>query len=723
MNLTFISAGAGSGKTYELTKIICQAVESGIKPERIIATTFTNKASDEIRERVTEAFFEKGNLVMVQEAPAITIGTVNSVCGQLLGKFAFEAGLSPRLRVIEVEESAALLRRVMESSVSPADSEKLLEIEKRLGYERDAEDSWLKTALNIVAAVRSNGIGVSTLKAMAEQNAADLLSIFGPALPDPEPDLKDALERAIPEMEERQREKAVGKSETYLDHCREFLVSLTKVRCTWKQWVELARGGYGKNCKEAGCVVEELAARYKSHPQFHDDIRTYIQLCFRAAANSLEAFAVAKRAAGLIDFVDQECLLNDTLDSPEVQDRLSEELGLLLVDEFQDTSPIQLSVFVKLARLAQGTVWVGDVKQAIYGFRGSDARLMASVLESLPSLGGQMEFLDKSWRSRPALVQFSNALFVPAFAGELEAAHVKLTAERSEYTDKAAFAHWLLPGNQGEQVSSLAAGILALEASKFPVMDKESKRQRPIAWQDIAVLVRQNATAENVRASMKTAGIPCEGERSGLRSRPVRALLLACLRRLNDRWDSLASAEILALSAGLSPEDWLEERMDYLAKPGVDQGLWRCSGKKASPLLQGIEGLRPLALVLSPLELSQTLVTRCHLDRIVAGWSEDPAEASQRIADLDALLELIASHQEEGLSSGDAATLLTPAKPRACPARRDGGRPSNGAARDRTRAGRAAAGSLCYGPSARPSGALRIPRSRHMAVTLRARAT
>jgi len=61
--------------------------------------------------------------------------------------------------------------------------------------------------------------------------------------------------------------------------------------------------------------------------------------------------------------------------------------------------------------------------------------------------------------------------------------------------------------------------------------------------------------------------------------------------------------------------------------------------------------------VLSPLELSQTLVTRCHLDRIVAGWSEDPVEASQRIADLDALLELIASHQEEGLSSGANVSL------------------------------------------------------------------
>ena len=91
-------------------------------------------------------------------------------------------------------------------------------------------------------------------------------------------------------------------------------------------------------------MVEEMAARYKGHPRFHNDIRTYIQLCFRAAADSLDAFKAAKREAGLIDFVDQESLLHDALDSPEVQGRLSEELGLLLVDEFQDTSPIQLSV-------------------------------------------------------------------------------------------------------------------------------------------------------------------------------------------------------------------------------------------------------------------------------------------------------------------------------------------------------------------------------------------
>lgn len=656
MNLTFISAGAGSGKTHKLTEIVSQAVESGLRPERIMATTFTNKASDEIRERVTEAFFKKGDLAMVQEAPAITVGTVNSVCGQLLSKFAFETGLSPRLRVIEPQEAETLLTRVMERSVSAEDRAALFEMEERFGFERDKKDAWMGFTHDIVAAVRGNDIGVAELKAMSERNAADLLSSFGPALIDPEPDLSAALEQAIPLMEECQRNKSVGKSETYLELCRELLKSLNKGRWSWRQWIELARGGYGKNCQEPGSLVQEAAARYRSHPRLHHDITTYLQLCFGAAADSLSAFAMAKREAGLIDFVDQECLLHAALDNSEVQARLGEDLGLLVVDEFQDTSPIQLSVFLKLARLAERTVWVGDVKQAIYGFRGSDARLMASVLESLPALGGHMEVLDTSWRSRPALVQLANAIFVPAFANELKPAHVGLKAQRSEYTDEAVFAHWLLPGNQAEQTSALVSGIMDLEASKFPVMAKETKTKRPISWNDIAVLVRQNVTAEQVRAGLRAAGIPCHGGSSEPVSNPVKALLLACLRRLNDREDSLASAEILALSAGLSPEDWLEERIDSL-QGKVDQGLWRCSGEHANPLLQNIESLRPLVLLLSPLELTQSLVARCHLDRIVAGWSEDPTVARQRISNLDVFLELIAAYEEEGLSAGASISL------------------------------------------------------------------
>ena len=75
---------------------------------------------------------------------------------------------------------------------------------------------------------------------------------------------------------------------------------------------------------------------------------------------------------------------------------ISEEFDLLVVDEFQDTNPIQLALFIRLAALVKhGAVWVGDVKQAIYGFRGSDPALMDAVLasvapERMPTLGSHL---------------------------------------------------------------------------------------------------------------------------------------------------------------------------------------------------------------------------------------------------------------------------------------------------------------------------------------------
>ena len=95
---------------------------------------------------------------------------------------------------------------------------------------------------------------------------------------------------------------------------------------------------------------------------------------------------------------------------------MQDELDLLLVDEFQDASPIPLALFLKLAGLAKEAVFVGDIKQAIYGFRGSDPVLMQAVLKEVESRqGGRTDILERSWRSRPALVAYTNRLFVHAF--------------------------------------------------------------------------------------------------------------------------------------------------------------------------------------------------------------------------------------------------------------------------------------------------------------------
>src|SRR3546814_6948219 len=100
--------------------------------------------------------------------------------------------------------------------------------------------------------------------------------------------------------------------------------------------------------------------------------------------------------------------------------------------------PIQLALFMKLTALAAETFWVGDIKQSIYGFRGSDSQLMESVISALPKLGGTTEVLDQSWRSRTALVELVNEIFVNVF-DRIQASHVKLKPQRRAQSADAAY--------------------------------------------------------------------------------------------------------------------------------------------------------------------------------------------------------------------------------------------------------------------------------------------
>jgi len=101
-NITYISAGAGSGKTYKLTHILADLIsQHKVKPEEVILTTFTRKAASEIRERAKEVLYEKG---MVEEAAKLDlarIGTVHSVAYSFIGKYWYYLGISPNLRELQ----------------------------------------------------------------------------------------------------------------------------------------------------------------------------------------------------------------------------------------------------------------------------------------------------------------------------------------------------------------------------------------------------------------------------------------------------------------------------------------------------------------------------------------------------------------------------------------------------------------------------------------------
>lgn len=113
---------------------------------------------------------------------------------------------------------------------------------------------------------------------------------------------------------------------------------------------------------------------------------------------------------------DQEFLALRLLEREEVCQRISQELELLVVDEFQDTSPIQLAILLKLAEVCGKAVWVGDQKQSIFGFRDTDPALMDACMDQLGKEAAT-ETLPKSWRSRPGLVELTSHVFARAFAG------------------------------------------------------------------------------------------------------------------------------------------------------------------------------------------------------------------------------------------------------------------------------------------------------------------
>jgi len=415
-DMRFISAGAGSGKTYALTKALNEHLQAGsVKPKSVIATTFTRLAAKELKDRVREALIEIDHIALSEQIELSRIGTVNSVCGRLLEDFAFEAGIPPGQETLDETRAGLMFRRALDRIIRQDHDQiaTVIDVATRLSIE-----DWEGEVKKIVDSARANNIDANTIRTFAESSAKSLLAYF----PDPSDSfnsaaLGNALSKAISGIQ-NQIDKSLdttGTTKKYLKKIRGAKIKLTAKQLPWATWASLAksesRDGPGKNSKEFGNLVTLAAVDFGKNPKLHEDINFFIRTLFEIAAASLETYQTFKAQRGLVDFVDQEQRLFETLDDVNVQERLRSDLDLLMVDEFQDTSPIQLAVFLKLAALSDNVIFVGDVKQSIYGFRGADPSLMEAIIKNLDSLEMEDQVLPNSYRSRPPLVHLVNDIF------------------------------------------------------------------------------------------------------------------------------------------------------------------------------------------------------------------------------------------------------------------------------------------------------------------------
>jgi ATP-dependent exoDNAse (exonuclease V) beta subunit len=306
---------------------------------------------------------------------------------------------------------------------------------------------------------------------------------------------------------------------------------------------------------------------------------------------------------------------------------------------------------------------VGDIKQAIYGFRGSDTTLMTKILAALHGLGGESEVLPNSWRSRPALVQLANAVFTPAFAGQLQPSEIELKPVRCDKDDGLAgpaLLNWMLNGpNIGERNAALAAAIESLVASGEKVFDKETRKSRALRYADIAILCRLNDGVAEVAAALKDQGVPSATSKAGLLATPEATLALACLRRLNDTGDTLATAEIVSLADGAEPESWVADRLCHLAAEDKKSEWLEVDTERgpAHPLLARLAAMRPRLALLSPAEALQAVMTECDLPAVVLRWKPDAEVARQRLANLEQLAGLATQYEDACRNEQRAASV------------------------------------------------------------------
>lgn len=664
-NLQIISAGAGSGKTYRLTHEMVRLLREGVRANGIIATTFTRKAAAELQERVRVKLLEEG---MTDQADALTnalIGTVHGLGVKLLRRFAFEAGISPEVDIIADEDQQLMFNQALATVLTAERVEVVEALSNRLGLHKREYYDWRKEVKQLTDVARANDFSIDLLEESKKRSFESFLPYLGEAAVVPgegfNEQLKQALHDTILRLENNEDSTKKTASEIQLLKNMQRELQL-RGELYWHQWVRIGKLKVGAKSRDDVEELTEIALAHTGHPEFRADVRDFIHQVFDIAIESLREYDRYKKERGLIDYTDMEVLIKRLLDHPQVQQVLQEELDLLLVDEFQDTSPIQLEIFLRLSRFAKFSIWVGDPKQSIYGFRGAEPRLMQAIVEKTGGIRPE-NIQGFSWRSREDLVLAVNSIFCKAF-DDIPQEQVALapkrckkaipekTANEKNEPPKTGLAlqHWHFqydgegraPGRPWMENCIAETLRVRLEEGiyVFPKEEGQWRRARP---GDVAILCRSNNECQLVAQALHRSGLKAAISRSGLMATAEAKLILACLKFILNQYDSLSIAEILLLAGGMPIEEIIENRIGYLREKEQDTSPGRREAwAAANPFIRSLNDLREQVVELSSAEILDLLLEELDLRRIIVSWGND----RQRLDNIDVLRRYALQYEE-----------------------------------------------------------------------------
>lgn len=417
-----VRAGAGAGKTTQLTERVLSFVLDYLKVKsslpRIVVTTFTKKATQELRERLTKRAFEIGDPKLIQFVNSksnLHISTIHGVLSLFLRRYGIWMGMDSGFSILDSESSRKGTRRQIRNVLV-----------QRPNYVELLESYSVEQIIDITEELKGH-FGRS-----AEIKPADEVKVWRAGISSLELILKELLEVAKSIQSEAQDQKWQEYGDHICSLSESFLENLsrsTNPKDSFKLELENFIEGVKERKKpsflkkkppvseETDIFLKDVLDEIKkinSEEYSLETLKEYVQLSnlvFEFVKYYLGEDRTQKSELGVLDLSELEGVSRELIFKyPEIANAFSSDWDFWLVDEFQDTSPIQIEILDRLIG-DKPTYYVGDPQQSIYLFRGARSQIFSEKELAVVENGGHTSKLLKNYRSDPRLLLFFNEFF------------------------------------------------------------------------------------------------------------------------------------------------------------------------------------------------------------------------------------------------------------------------------------------------------------------------
>lgn len=582
----FVSAGAGSGKTFTLTQRIMYALRPGSKPQgqwadpqvpepfldsidQVLAITFTEKAAEELKERIRAALIDEGMDAEAAKVDNAWISTIHGMCSRIIRAHALDLGLDPAFGVAEYAEDLkraavehVLRRAIAEDATGAGAYDDLL---AAFALENESGSYSARSLMAILFKVLSaasasvGGLGAFCQVRPAPSHVA-LMEAYREIALAPSYANAEAAQRALDALD------------AYVGSARD----MEALRTCFASCDALSLRGRGMGKDEKAAVAEVRRERTLFFAESYLGMKgDALSQLMDLAADVQAEYEALKAEKSLLDNDDLLTRAYDALkDNPLVHAEFAGKFKMVMVDEFQDTAQQQ----VELVRLLCGAdgrelCTVGDAQQSIYRFRGADVSVFRRKKKEVERSGqGVSCSLDVNFRSHADILAYADKIFEGGEGNPLGRDFLHLDS-CGEATRKGARA--LVDPTTARRQAVLVAGGSSQERAQHKARAIAERFARLRAREgfapgDMVILMKRLTDADVYARAVRAAGMPCvvAGGTSVFRQAPEVGAITALLAFLANPDDGqkglmplltspmfcLGATELLALATHIDPQ-------------------------------------------------------------------------------------------------------------------------------------------------------------------------